>query len=403
MKKTGKLIPLCSCLLLIYSVAHSSVSKEEQFNLLSHHNNTSLIEDGLKLVGGSSGLAVSTLISYGFWYSICKSTEWVSTHTIRFSLSGTEQNELQKVNSSFYNQLAALITSTEIALAGHLSLWPPDQPWWQPLRFVRTGLVIYNTYTTDDPHFIPLIAMTYFTRETVARTVAGACTVETLRHRARRSIQPEDYTYSEYAMVKSVAGLMVATIVYDKWVTKGSSHIEAIFPYLVLASLAETILATGSFSVVNSGVSSTVNVEAEAEALAGSIAGATVGVTGTLSSEALNLFLFAAAFRTLVLSLPAVESLSGVEDTVLTGAMAGLAIGAGVMDLMLIKKPEPDSNHLLSNVAIILIHAFTLALTNGFSNNALYGVSLEESFSETARNQWQKVYVPLDYLYTLFN
>uniref|UniRef100_UPI002147FC3E hypothetical protein n=1 Tax=Endozoicomonas sp. SESOKO2 TaxID=2828743 RepID=UPI002147FC3E len=59
--------------------------------------------------------------------------------------------------------------------------------------------------------------------------------------------------------------------------------------------------------------------------------------------------------------------------------------------------------HLLSNVAIILIHAFTLALTNGFSNNALYGVSLEESFSETARNQWQKVYAPLDYLYTLFN
>ncbi|WP_257288820.1 hypothetical protein [Endozoicomonas sp. SESOKO2] len=65
-------------------------------------------------------------------------------------------------------------------MAGHLSLWPPDQPWWQPLRFVRTGLVVYNTYTTDDPHFIPLIAMTYFTRETVARTVAGACTVETL-------------------------------------------------------------------------------------------------------------------------------------------------------------------------------------------------------------------------------
>ncbi|WP_257288821.1 hypothetical protein, partial [Endozoicomonas sp. SESOKO2] len=165
-------------------------------------------------------------------------------------------------------------------------------------------------------------------------------------------------------MVKSVAGLMVATIVYDKWVTKGSSHIEAIFPYLVLASLAETILATVSFSVFNSGNSSTVNVEAEALAgsIAESIAGATVGVTGTLSSEALNLFLFAAAFRTLVLSLPAVESLSGVEDTVLTGAMAGLAIGAGVMDLMLIKKPEPDSNHLLSNVAIILIHAFTLAL-----------------------------------------
>ncbi|WP_257281146.1 hypothetical protein [Endozoicomonas sp. ISHI1] len=368
---------------------------------MSHHNNTSLIEDGLKLVGGSSGLAVSTLISYGFWYSICKSTEWVSTHTIRFSLSGTEQNELQKVNSSFYNQLAALITSTEIALAGHLSLWPPDQPWWQPLRFVRTGLVVYNTYTTDDPHFIPLIAMTYFTRETVARTVAGACTVETLRHRARRSIQPEDYTYSEYAMVKSVAGLMVATIVYDKWVTKGSSHIEAIFPYLVLASLAETILATGSFSVFNSGNSSTVNVEAEA--LAESIAGATVGVTGTLSSEDLNLFLFAAAFRTLVLSLPAVESLSGVEDTVLTGVMAGLAIGAGVMDLMLINKPEPDSNHLLSNVAIILIHAFTLALINGFSINALYGVSLEESFFETARNQWKKFYAPLDYLYTLFN
>ncbi|WP_257275459.1 hypothetical protein, partial [Endozoicomonas sp. SESOKO4] len=74
-----KLMPLFLCLLIICSVAHSGISKEEQFNLLSHYNNASLVEDSLKLVTSGSVLAVSTVINYGFWYGICKSPELVSS------------------------------------------------------------------------------------------------------------------------------------------------------------------------------------------------------------------------------------------------------------------------------------------------------------------------------------
>ncbi|WP_448218370.1 hypothetical protein [Endozoicomonas sp. 2B-B] len=62
-----------------------------------------------------------------------------------------------------------------------------------------------------------------------------------------------------------------------------------------------------------------------------------------------------------------------------------------------------DSKHLLKNLDIILASALALALINGVSNNAVYGISLEESLRESEWNLWKKFYAPLDYLHTLFN
>ncbi|WOG30104.1 hypothetical protein [Endozoicomonas sp. 8E] len=144
MKAFGKSLPLFLCLQLLCSIAHSGISKQEQFNLFSHHSNTSLVEDRLKLATSSSGLVISTVINYGFWYGICRSPEVISALAGRSDLSGTEQNERLEFKSSFCNQLAAVVTSTEIALAGHVSLWPPETPWWQPLRFVGTAYAGYQ-------------------------------------------------------------------------------------------------------------------------------------------------------------------------------------------------------------------------------------------------------------------
>ncbi|WP_257255594.1 MULTISPECIES: hypothetical protein, partial [unclassified Endozoicomonas] len=386
---------------------YSGVSKEEQFNLLSHHNNASLVEDSLKLVSRSSGLAVSTVVHYGVWYSICKSTKLLSDLARRFSSINTEKNNLQEVKSSFCNQLAAVLTSTEVALAGKVSPWPLERLWWLPLRFAGTGFAGYRAYTTQDPYFIPIMTMAYFTHEVVARTAAAADTVQALKHHDRRSIQPEDFVFSEYALLKSMAGLMIGTIVYEKLVSKGFSPVEASFVYLLSASLSKSILAIGYLSASNSESAHASEVEAGAEILAGALAGslavATDGAIGVVAAWSLNPVLFIAAVGTLAFSLPEVESIYRVKDKVLSGAQTGVGVGIGVMVILIKQNSYLDSNRLLRNVAITLTPALALALINGLSNNAVCGVALEESFTETARIQWQKFYAPLDYLYTLFN
>ncbi|WP_257254582.1 MULTISPECIES: hypothetical protein [unclassified Endozoicomonas] len=370
---------------------------------MSHYNNASLVEDGLKLVGISSRLAVSTVISYGFWYGICKSNEPLSILTGRFDLSDIERNNLQEVKSSFCNQLASIITSTEVALAGHVRPWP----FAQPLRFVGTGFIAYRAHNNDNPYFTPIITMAYFTHEIVARTIAGASVIQALRNDDRPEIHPEDYAHSEYTMLKSIAGMMVGTIVHNEFIAKGSSRVEAIFAYVISASVTQALTSLFSLPPSNSGDSHAFEPErtaanlAGAGVIAGSIAGATAGAIA--AGTAFDRLLFIAAVSTLSLSLPKFESSSQLKDKINAGAMSGLIVGAGVMKLLTIQNSNLDSNHLLRNVAITLAPALALALINGVSNYDIYGFSLEESFTETARNQWKKFYAPLDYLRTLFN
>ncbi|WP_257254991.1 MULTISPECIES: hypothetical protein [unclassified Endozoicomonas] len=399
-----KLMPLFLCLLIICSVAHSGISKEEQFNLLSHYNNASLVEDSLKLVTSGSVLAVSTVINYGFWYGICKSPELVSSLAARFGLNGPERNELQEFKSSFCNQLAAVITSTEAAIAGQVSPSSPELQWWRPLRYVGTAYIGYRAYTKCDPGFIPIITAAYFTHEMVARTVAGAITIQALRYPDRPSIQPVNYTCREYAVLKSITCVMFGAMLYNKFLATGSSTDKAIYAYLALASLIELVLPVSHFSASHSGSAHAVELQAGAETLAGSMATASAGA---FFVGIFDLALSTAVAGYMVFSLSKTEFLSGVEDEVLSGALVGagvgFGVGFGVLILLLKQNLELDSNRLLRNIAITLAPALAIALINGFSNNIVYGYSLEDSFSETAHNQWKKFYVPLDYLYTLFN
>ncbi|WP_448217263.1 hypothetical protein [Endozoicomonas sp. 2B-B] len=399
-------ILLFLCLLFICSVAHSGILEEEQFNLLSHYNNASLlVEDNLELVVRGSVLAVSTVVNYGLWYGIlCKSPELVSSLTGRPGLNLPERNEFQELKSSFCHQLAAVTTSTEVALAGQVSLWPLKRPWWRPLRFVGTGYIGYLAYTKCDTRFIPIMTATYFTHEIVARTVAGAMTSLALRTRDSPSIQPENYTCSEYAVVKSITCVMFGAIFYHKFLAAGASTGKAISAYLGFAALVELLLPISYFSASHSDSAHAVDLEAAAETLASALAGSIAGaLTGAFYVGFFDLALSTAVVGYMTFSLSKTEFLSGIEDEVLLGAMAGAGTGLTVLMILLKQNLELDSNHLLRNIAITVYPALTIALINGFLNNAVYGYSLEESFTETVRNQWKKFHAPLDYLYTLFN
>ncbi|WP_257254162.1 MULTISPECIES: hypothetical protein [unclassified Endozoicomonas] len=376
---------------------------------MSHYNNASLVGDSLNLFISGSGLAVSTLIQYGFWYGICKSPEVVSALAGRFDLSGTEENELHGIRASFCHQLAAVITSTEVALAGHLSPWPLELPWWQPLRFVGTAYVGYQTYTHQNPYSATIKTAIYFTHEVVARTVTGASAIRSLRKQNTSTIQPLDYARNEYFMLSSTASMLVGIMFYKKMLAIGSTSLEAAIAYLISAGLTETISAISYLPVLNSDSAGIEEKEAKAIAAAGSGAiaaagsGAIAGSITTAISAAMvswgrsDLSLNIAELITITLAIPDVRHLNGSE--ILIGTIAG----TGSIQFLFQQSRILDSEHLMRNGAVTLAPALALALINGVSNNAVYGYSLEESLTETARTQWMKFYAPLDYLYTLFN
>ncbi|WP_252180340.1 hypothetical protein [Endozoicomonas sp. 4G] len=405
MKTSDKRILLLSCLLFICSAAHSGVSREERFHLLSHYNNASLVEDGLKLVTSSSGLAASTLINYGLWYKICKTTGVVAALTGRFA--GTEQNELQQIKSSFCNQLAAVLTSTEIALAGRVSPWPLETPWWQPLRFAGTAYTGYVAYNTEsNPYLIPIITAGYLTNEVVGRTVAGGMTIWGLRDNDKSTIEPLDYTRIEYSTLSYLAGVIVGAILYEKMIAEGTSKTQATFAYIISVLLVEGISAISPLSLQFSGISYLTETEAGAETLAaiGALSGSwaatlsgTAAIARSSSTEIIRDIVLSTVMSVYFIGYYIGRSFRDI------GMVAGAFIGTGVMFSLEQQRSKLDSNNVLSNVALTLAPALALAVINGLSNNAVYGYPLEESFSETARIQWQKFYAPLDYLRTLFN
>ncbi|WP_252180344.1 hypothetical protein [Endozoicomonas sp. 4G] len=410
MKTSGKRILLFSCLLFICSAAHSGLSTEERFQLLSHYNNTSLVEDGLKLVTSGSGLAASTAINYGLWYGICKATGVVPALTGRFALSGTEQNELQEIKSSFCNELAAVLTTTEIALAGRVSPWPLETPWWQPLRFAGAAYSGYVAYNAEsNPYLIPIIAAGSLTQAVLVKTGAAGITLWNFSHLDKSTIEPLDYPRLEYSMLSFFAGMITGTIFYEQMRAKGASKAKAGFAYLISFALVERILAISALSLHKPGSSDLIGAEAGAETLAamGALAGSwaatasgTLAVTRSSSTimggVALAGTLWSACYHMNYHIGRPFKSI-GLTLGVFVGTQAMINRGRQPSTL------DSNSNNVLRNAALNLVPALTIALLNGLSNNAVYGYSLEESFSKTAWTQWQKFYAPLDYLRTLFN
>ncbi|WOG30101.1 hypothetical protein [Endozoicomonas sp. 8E] len=366
---------------------------------MSHYNNASLVEDGLKLVTSGSALAVSTAINYGFWYGICRSPEVVIALAGRFDLSGPQENELREIRSSFCSQLAAVITSAEVALAGHISPWPVEPPWWRPMRFAGTAYSVYKAGTDEAPHLAAITIFRHFTKELIARTFAGALAIRGLRSQSNVTIQSLDYARGEYTMLSSMAAMVVGRIAYEKAIDRGFTPAKAVFAYLLSSTLAERMSSLSSFSAYNSDVGDRNDTGAAALAGAGALAGsvATAAIATEYVSHRSNLFLTGTAVSTFTFSLP------NAGYRVFISAGAGSFVGTIFERFLRTQGQELDSRHLPRYAAVILAPALSIALINGLSNHAIYGYPLEESLSETARSQLQKFYAPLDYLHTFFN
>ncbi|WP_276576711.1 hypothetical protein [Endozoicomonas sp. 4G] len=321
MKKLFNLFPLLLC--LFYSTAKASPPSQNDFDFIKPFNDSALVANGLELAGSVAGVSVSTLLNLGVWWAVCKTTGIVTGLSGTYDLAASDTKELEELKTDFCLQLAPVITTAEVALAGHVSSWPLEQHWWKLLFFAGAGMDIYATETRKR---IPVELLTYLASEALLRTGASAISVSMLRNmRFVRDITTKRYVTAEYAILSAINGVIVGAVTYEALIHKGFRPARASLAAVVSAAMVGVLSGISSGLIMDvdeqtkAGVGAGVGagIGAGFGALAGALAGA---ITGSVSGAAAGAGIGAGAGTV-------VGALAGV----LSGAVSGPVVGAGVV------------------------------------------------------------------------
>ncbi|WOG27377.1 hypothetical protein [Endozoicomonas sp. 8E] len=416
MRKSFNLFPFLLC--LFYTTAQAGPPLQNDFDFLEPLNDTALVANGLELTGSIAGFSLSTLLNLGIWWGVCKTAGIVSGLSSKYDLAESDTKELEKLKTDFCLQLAPVMTTTEVALAGHVSPWPLEQRWWKPLYFAGAGMAAYAAIA-ETKEMIPVAVLIYLASGAVSSTGAGAISALTLRKMSVRNISIERYAALEYTLLSVANGAVAGTVAYEAMIYKGLSPAKATLASVVSAAIAGTF--SGIVSVL------TVDVGGQTRAVAVAVAGAvaiTVTGAGAIIGASYGLGAIAGAIAgtgaiVIVGAGALAGAMTGAGASVLDGAEAGANVldgvgaaslaGAGASVLggvgasLTLHSSKITSNNLFIKAGVTLVPALTFAVINSLSNYAVYGYPLEEGFSETGWTQWKKFYAPLDYLSTLFN
>ncbi|WP_252176163.1 hypothetical protein [Endozoicomonas sp. 4G] len=407
MTKSFKLCPLLLCLLC--TMAQASHPSQNDFDFLEPFNDTALVENGLELTGSIAGVALSTLLNLGIWWAVCKAAGIVSGLSSKYDLAESDTKELGKLKTDFCMQLASVVTTAEVALAGHVSPWPLKQCWWKPLHFAGAGMAAYATMTAARAR-VPVAVLVYLASEAVTRTGASTISTLILRNMSVRDIPAKWYKATEYTLLSGMNGIIAGAVMHEVMIHKGSSAAKVALASVVSAAITSTL--SGIFSMLMIDVDG--QVMAWVVPVAGVGAGAMAGALGTTGIEAVVGVI--AGVCACAGALPGVgaTTIIAVENGAEVGLGAGIEFGAGVgiaagsfalggvTALLMLRSSKTTTNNPFIKAGITLVPALTFAVINSLSNYAVYGYPLEEGLSETSWTQWKKFYAPLDYLSTLF-
>ncbi|WP_306674615.1 MULTISPECIES: hypothetical protein [unclassified Endozoicomonas] len=420
MKKSFNLLLLLLC--FFHSMVQASSPSQSDFDFLEPINDTALVANGLEFTKSIAGVSLSTLLNLGIWWGVCKTAGIVSGLSITYDLAASDAKEPDKWKTDFCLQLAPVITTAEVALAGHVSPWPLEQHWWKPLYFAGAVMAAYTTNTKTRER-IPVAVLTYLASEAVSRTGASAISAFMLRKMSIRDISTEWYAAGGYTILSLSNGLMAGDIAYEVMTHKGFRPAKVIFASAVSAAIVGTLLGIISELIIDE--DRQIKAGVEAVTASGALTGiGAVTVIGTVAG-------FGAVTGIGVLN--GIGALSGALSGVVSGAIAGAGLGAGVGvgilnevglgagvaalagvallapalggvgALLMLGSSKISSNNPFIKAGVTLVPALTFAVVNGLSSHAVYGYPLEQSFSETGWTQWKKFYAPLNYLSTLFN
>ncbi|WOG27378.1 hypothetical protein [Endozoicomonas sp. 8E] len=403
MRKSFHLFSLLLCLL--YTMAQARSPSQNDFNYLETFNDTALVANGLELTGSIAAVSLSTLLNLGIWWGVCKTVGIVSGLSSEYDLAESDTKELEKLKTDFCLQLAPVMTSTEVALAGRVSPWPLEQRWWKPLYFAGAGMAAYAAFT-ETREQVPVAVLTYLTSEALTRTGVSAISALVLRKMSVRDMKAEWYELGEYAIFSMMNGIMAGAVVYEALIHKDFRPEKAILASVVSAAIVGTFSGIISFLTIDTGGRK--EVKAGIGTLAGTLAGVGVGLgVGARAAASAAAIAAAMATATAIAAATAPDIIAATAGlragaVVVVGAGAGAVSFGEVVALLTLRSSKITSNNLLIKAGVTLVPGLTFAVINSLSNYAVYGYPLEEGFSETGWTQWKKFYAPLDYLSTLF-
>ena len=423
MKLPFKLLPLFFCFLLSFcSLVRADHTQKDFAFLKDYKNASSMVESDLAWLESTTGFSLSILVNLGFWYGVCKTLAIVS------GLASSEKKGLTTLKTDFCMQLASVITTTEVALAGHVCPWSLEQIWWQPLRFAGAGMAAYAGYTVPGNKLampVPVASLTYFTAEAIARTAGSTASSIVLRKADSTNIDPFNYDYGQYVILSIITGLMAGGVVYETSIKIGLSPATAALAFVISTSLVAVTSAVVSTSVLDMNGQLVVMMVAGAGIAAGVAAGvnarAITGAGAGAGAVAENLAEVGAIAGPIAVAVAVAAAGTGTEAGVgvvglsLAGVVAGTATavlsvtGAVAGGLLTLASSETAANYPVSKITktsvVIVTLAFALGvgLFNSLGHYAVYGTPVENSLSETVWTLWKKFYAPLDYFTTVFD
>ncbi|WP_257280334.1 hypothetical protein [Endozoicomonas sp. ISHI1] len=413
MKKSFNLFPLLLC--LFYSTAQASLPPQNDFDFLEPFNNNALVANGPELTKSIAGLSVSTLLNLGIWWGVCKTAGTVTGLSNTDNLAETDTGELENSQTDFCLQLASVMTAAEVALAGQVSPWPMER-WWKPLYSAGAGMAAYVAIA-QTREFVPVPpVLTYFASAAVTRTIASTMSVLILRKMNARDITTEWYVAGQYPILSALSIVIAGSVAYEAMVHKGISLTRRILASVVSTATLVTLSRIISGLIID--VDGQTNTRVPARVTAEIIYLASV----TAVVSAVNLIGAETAAQSEAPSLSGSVASIGALVGALVGSVAGLREGAEVKDesepgvlvgvvatalggfgtLLMLGRSQITSNNPVIQAGVTMAPALAFAVINSFSNYAVYGYPLEQSFSETSWTQWKKFYAPLDYFSTLF-
>ena len=424
MKAPFTLSSFLLCLWLVTSAMTARAIEQSDFNFLTQYENTALVEDGLSFAGNAVSLSFSTLISLGFWYGVCLIPEFLPWLAQRFRLTSGETKEFKTLATSFCIQLAPMITSTEIALAGQVSPWPVEQAWWQLMRMAGIGLLVYGNYAkTGDMRVIQVAAFMYLSIQSSAKTLISTASTELLRKTDNMDISLVGYDFFQCVVLSLLNGLIAGSIIYEILSKRGVSHTRAVLALGVSASVTAAVSVTASTSLFNMRAGREAVAELGAAAIVAAVvrlrtlARAAEGARSRAGIMAKSVTVDAVVIGTGVGAVAGIVAgtITGIEAEAeaialavvlaAAGSIATAVTAGGIRELLILSNARwsMSGSSAISKVGYAMIPALAFVLINTLAGYIVYGQPIEESLSETARVQWKKFYALPDYFYTLFN
>ncbi|WP_252177553.1 hypothetical protein [Endozoicomonas sp. 4G] len=417
MKKSFNLFPLLLC--LFYSTAQASPPSQNDFDFIKPFNHTALVANEFELTESIAGLSVSTLLNLGIWWGICKTAGVASGLSRTHDLAASDTKELEKLKTDFCLQMAPVMTTAEVALAGHVSPWPLER-WWKAMYFAGAGMVACAA-VAQIRGFVPVVVLNYLVSEAVTRTISSTTWVSILRTMSARDITIEWYVAGKYTRLSALNMVTAGGVAYAAMTHEGFGLTKGILAAVVIAAGVGTLSGIIPESMIAVDGQTKTGVAARAAARADE-AMYTVTTTVLVIAGALAVNLIKAETGAPSLFEPvaiagafvgyqagigaAAEALAETkvkvepEIGVMVGVQA-ITLGGFGLSLMLVSSEKTSSNPFIQ-AGVTLAPALALAVINSLSNHIVYGYPLEQSLSETSWTQWKKFYAPLDYLSTLF-